>query len=414
MLVNSKQIFPRIMGRGYLLGLQAFAFLMLPHMALADNPRPGWKDSYSVNGQCYCDSGFDHGIGNVQVDTPLGRKTVRQVCAKIGPGPGAQGNPAYNDVQCGNGPPNNAGDEHTCPGRVDMGPQGCQIIGPTWNLDRFYQASTPDPDPAPTPTPEPAPTPEPTPTPAPTPTPEPETTPTPEPSPQTEAINLVPVLPDIQDQSVLTGDTISLLINPQDPEGFVPSLYLSQAPDAALFNDNGDGSTTLTWQPSEFDAGQHDIIIVAEDALDDSLFAESLIRINGFIAETSTPSNSPPAINVIDASTGFAGQQVEFPVIPTDPDGVVPGVYLENAPADALFVDNLNGSRTLRWMPELENIGTHEMRAVAVDGIDPALTAARTFTITVLNDTQPDSSAIYFAGIAPQSIAPGQTLEFVV
>lgn len=26
------------------------------------NPRPGWKDSYAVDGVCYCDwNGFDHG-----------------------------------------------------------------------------------------------------------------------------------------------------------------------------------------------------------------------------------------------------------------------------------------------------------------------------------------------------------------
>ena len=151
--------------------------------------------------------------------------------------------------------------------------------------------------------------------------------------------------------------------------------------------------------------------------MDDSLFAERLIRINVVIPEASASGNSTPNINVIDAVTVVAGQQVDLAVIPTDPDGIVPGVYLENAPADALFVDNLNGTRTLRWTPGLESIGIHEIRAVAVDGIDPTLTATRTFTITVLSNTQsgqPGSSAIYFTSITPQSVTPGQTLEFVV
>ena len=110
--------------------------------ALAVTPGPLWKDSYSVNGQCYCDTTYDHEAADIVVETPAGNRTVKQICETIGPGPGAGDNPAYNDVQCGNGPPNNAIDEVLCPGRVDMGADGCQIIGPTWNLELFF----PDPN----------------------------------------------------------------------------------------------------------------------------------------------------------------------------------------------------------------------------------------------------------------------------
>lgn len=108
----------------------------------AVTPGLNWKDSYSVNGQCYCDTTYDHETGGIIVETPAGNRTVRQICETIGPGPGAGSNPIYNDVQCGNGPPNNAIDEVLCPGRVDMGKDGCQIIGPTWNLASFF----PDPN----------------------------------------------------------------------------------------------------------------------------------------------------------------------------------------------------------------------------------------------------------------------------
>jgi len=84
----------------------------------------GWADSYSVGDKCYCKTNYDHGIRYIQVTTPLGPKTVEEVCNLLGPGPGYQGRPIYNDVQCGNGPANNAGDEDTCPGRVDIGPEG--------------------------------------------------------------------------------------------------------------------------------------------------------------------------------------------------------------------------------------------------------------------------------------------------
>ena len=57
-----------------------------------------WADSYSVNGQCYCATTFDHNIGGVRVRTPEGSKTVREICARIGSGPGIGNNPIYNDV----------------------------------------------------------------------------------------------------------------------------------------------------------------------------------------------------------------------------------------------------------------------------------------------------------------------------
>ena len=104
-------------------------------------PGSGWADSYSADGRCYIDSNFDHGIGDAIVPTPIGGQSVRQVADRLGVGPGRSGNPIYNDVQCGNGPANNAGDEDPdqCPGRVDMGSEGCFIIGPKWDLAAAYK-----------------------------------------------------------------------------------------------------------------------------------------------------------------------------------------------------------------------------------------------------------------------------------
>ena len=99
------------------------------------NPNPRvYRDSYSVGNRCYTLPGLDHGVSTTVVDTPFGRMTVAEVANLIGPGPGLGNNPVYNDVQCGNGPPNNFGDEDAgvCPGRVDQGRAGCGIIGPTW------------------------------------------------------------------------------------------------------------------------------------------------------------------------------------------------------------------------------------------------------------------------------------------
>ncbi len=106
-------------------------------------PRLSYADSFSSNGVCYIDSNLDHGIGDVLVDTPRGRMTVRQVAAAMDAPPRGN-NPLYNDVQCGNGPANNAGDEDpgVCPGRVDQGASGCSVIGPLWDLDAVFPTTT--------------------------------------------------------------------------------------------------------------------------------------------------------------------------------------------------------------------------------------------------------------------------------
>lgn len=98
------------------------------------NPGRGWADSYSVGDKCYMDTTFDHGIGDIKVDTPKGVMTIEELFKEMGPGPGRGSHPAYNDIQCGNGPPNDAPDEVECPGLVDEGEAGCGQIGPMWDL----------------------------------------------------------------------------------------------------------------------------------------------------------------------------------------------------------------------------------------------------------------------------------------
>lgn len=114
-----------------------------------------WGDSYSVDGKCYCASSYDHGIGEYTVSTPAGTKTVIEVCEAIGAGPGIGSNPIYNTVQCGHDPAHDdkgnflytdgvdryVADEIECPGRVDIGPEGCDDIGPMWDLSVFDSRS---------------------------------------------------------------------------------------------------------------------------------------------------------------------------------------------------------------------------------------------------------------------------------
>ena len=106
-----------------------------------------WMDSYSIvasTGKEYCfiDSTLDHDIGELKIDLPEGGKiSVKDAHDSQTDHPHYRArtenvDPIYNDVQCGNGPANDAGDEDVdqCPGRTDMGAGGCGIQGPRFTL----------------------------------------------------------------------------------------------------------------------------------------------------------------------------------------------------------------------------------------------------------------------------------------
>lgn len=125
------------------LNVKLFGAIMLFFIgANASAQAPNWQDSYAVDGKCYCNSSnYDHGLSSKDADTPIGRRNVVDICEDIksvlGSGP-TSGRIPYNDIQCGNGPANDADDETYCPGRVDIGEAGCFQIGPKWDLVSVY------------------------------------------------------------------------------------------------------------------------------------------------------------------------------------------------------------------------------------------------------------------------------------
>ncbi len=102
------------------------------------NPQPNWKDSYQANGHCWCNSTFDHNLGSKTLNINGTNYGIIDVCDELQNHPlyrnEANGDPLYNDIQCGNGPVNDAADETGCPGRVDLGPGGCDEIGTTFDM----------------------------------------------------------------------------------------------------------------------------------------------------------------------------------------------------------------------------------------------------------------------------------------
>jgi hypothetical protein len=102
-------------------------------------PQANWHDSYSVNGVCYIDGGTDHNALSMLWTINGVTRSVGAWIPFLKTGPGLGNNHTYNDVQCGHGPANDAGDEDAypqgCPGLIIIGSrEGCNVKGPTWQL----------------------------------------------------------------------------------------------------------------------------------------------------------------------------------------------------------------------------------------------------------------------------------------
>ncbi|WP_299313291.1 Ig-like domain-containing protein [uncultured Aquimarina sp.] len=107
-----------------------------------------WKDSYQANGFCFCESSFDHGVGNFKIDINGQGRNIKDICDELKKHPSfrniANGDPRYNTIQCGNDPGHEDAitiqgkrikDEKVCPGRVDQGSAGCQCKGPKFDMN---------------------------------------------------------------------------------------------------------------------------------------------------------------------------------------------------------------------------------------------------------------------------------------
>ncbi|WP_299252709.1 carbohydrate-binding protein [uncultured Aquimarina sp.] len=98
-----------------------------------------WHDSYEANGFCWCSTNFDHNLGSKKVIVNGTQYSVVDICDELEKHPSFRSrnneDNIYNDVQCGNGPINDSDDEPLCPGRVDMGVEGCLLRGVHWDME---------------------------------------------------------------------------------------------------------------------------------------------------------------------------------------------------------------------------------------------------------------------------------------
>lgn len=105
---------------------------------------------------------------------------------------------------------------------------------------------------------------------------------------------------------------------------------------------------------------------------------------------TSVFANSAPSLE-LSPHSGVVGNPIVFVVAPSDPDGVVPGVFLKSGPAGATLDDNGDGTRTFRWNPS--SAGTVSVEFTVTDGQDSTLKRMVTTTLSIVGSSSSSQTA---------------------
>ncbi|UCE65345.1 MAG: hypothetical protein JSU85_10765, partial [Candidatus Zixiibacteriota bacterium] len=211
--------------------------------------------------------------------------------------------------------------------------------------------------------------------------------------------NQPPEIDFIGPQSVIEGQHLEFTVSASDPEGIIPALQSFNRPPNSTFIDYGDGSGLFAFDPDFTQAGVYNVLFRAFDGeLYDSLWVEITVIDFGF----------PPTLDPIGPRSVTEGEILYVSVSASDPDSTIPQLLAEQLPANAAFVDSLNGTGLLTFIPDYTQAGIDTVLFIATDG---ALSDSEYVEITVIEaGNQPPA----LAPIDPQTVDEGSLLQFVV
>ncbi|MBI3873103.1 MAG: hypothetical protein HY304_08530, partial [candidate division Zixibacteria bacterium] len=117
--------------------------------------------------------------------------------------------------------------------------------------------------------------------------------------------------------------------------------------------------------------------------------------------------NFPPVLAPIGPKSVNEGQNLNFIISATDPDGTIPTFTAENVPANATLTGNGNGTATFDFNPDFTQSGVYNVRFICSDG---SLTDSEVVAITVNNVNRNP----VLAAIGAKSVNEGQNLNFII
>ena len=187
----------------------------------------------------------------------------------------------------------------------------------------------------------------------------------------TEGGNQPPVLNPIGPQVVYETATLNLPVTASDPDGTTPSLSALNVPANATFTDNLNGTGTFIFTPSYTQAGDYSVTFKAFDgvAVDSEVVVITVLN-----------TNRAPILDPIGPRAVTEGGTITFGSTASDADGTTPTLTTSTLPANATFIDNLNGSGIFTFTPDFTQSGIYPITFYAGDG---TVVDSEVVTITV-------------------------------
>lgn len=102
--------------------------------------------------------------------------------------------------------------------------------------------------------------------------------------------------------------------------------------------------------------------------------------------------NQPPFFSDLADQFLSVGEAWELLLRPVDVDGGAAGILISSPPEGVQFVDNRNGSRSLKWQPTADDIGSYDITITAFDLQDTDLRTSQTIRLTVSGDAPPTAA----------------------
>jgi hypothetical protein len=204
--------------------------------------------------------------------------------------------------------------------------------------------------------------------------------------------NQAPVLAPIGNQQVAAGATLTLTISATDADGDALTYSASGLPSGASFS--GD---TLTWTPTEAQAGNHQVAFTVTDG---QLYDSEAIVIT--VAGTGTDTNNAPNLTDIGNKSVNENEPLSFSISASDSDNDSITYSASGLPSGATF-----SGQDFNWTPTFDQAGSYQVTFTASDGQDQD---SETITITVANVNR----APVMSDLGDQSVDESNTLAFSV
>lgn len=213
--------------------------------------------------------------------------------------------------------------------------------------------------------------------------------------------NQAPLFVVAYDTTISENDTLVLVVTAFDPDGTIPALRAENLPATnAVFVDDLAGNGTLTFAPDFSQAGVYPISFIAADGtLEDTIIVTVTVTDLG---------NQPPVLTLVADTAVNEGDTLNLLITASDPDGTFATLSAIGLPANAGFVDNLNNTGLMTFIPDFTQSGVYPVQFVADDGL-----LADTITVTITVNEVGNLPPV-FAALSDTSINENQQLQLTV